>query len=188
MPHCIHGSMCDATAGTHRAPRDTHRRCNHRWVAAGGCDLAPCLDQTCMCNLDHMQPLSCRVPSPLKWREAMTDILRRIGTSKRSITRLAPVAFASMLAIVLAADTASAETLEHLRTGLAKPKVAAGSIPGHPNQRISTVPKKPPALPPVLTFHEEPNPDQPGYVARVPRGTVHQYHGPSCHDDVCESE
>jgi hypothetical protein len=71
----------------------------------------------------------------------MTDILRRIGTSKRSVTRLVPVAFAGMLAIVVAADTASAETLEHLRTQLGNSKVPAGSIPGHPDQNIA---KKPP--------------------------------------------
>jgi hypothetical protein len=71
----------------------------------------------------------------------MTDILRRIGTSKRSVTRLVPVAFAGMLAIVVAADTASAETLEHLRNQLGNSKVPAGSIPGHPDQNIA---KKPP--------------------------------------------
>jgi hypothetical protein len=71
----------------------------------------------------------------------MTEILRRIGTSKRSATRLVPVAFAGILTFVVAPDTASAETLEHLRTQLGNSKVPAGSIPGHPDQNIA---KKPP--------------------------------------------
>jgi hypothetical protein len=79
----------------------------------------------------------------------MTDILRRIGTSKRSVTRLVPVAFAGMLAIVVAADTASAETLEHLRTQLSKSKVPAGSIPGHPDQNIAKKLPPTPVPPPA---------------------------------------
>jgi hypothetical protein len=118
----------------------------------------------------------------------------------RILAVLAASAALSLAAV--AADTASAMTLEHIRTELSKSKVPAGSIPGHPDQTI--VKKLPPTPVPQpapgggisssgnggqgVPIYRSPNPDEPGYVAPASHGTVHQYHGPSCHDDVCESE
>ena len=57
---------------------------------------------------------------------------------KRSVTQLVPVELAGTLVVVVAADTASAVTLNNLRTQLNKPqpKVRAGSLPGDPNKNI----------------------------------------------------
>jgi hypothetical protein len=104
----------------------------------------------------------------------MTNTSPLTKASKHLIAQLTATAFAGMLATVVAADTASAETLQHLRNDLKmreldKPKVRAGSVPGHPDEMISTTPKKPPP-PPTTRFVREPNPDEPGYVAPVRRG------------------
>jgi hypothetical protein len=122
----------------------------------------------------------------------MTDILRRTRTPNRSVIWLVAAAFAGMLATFVAANTASAATIEQLQNyikmrDLDKPKVRAGSLPGHPDKMISAKPKKPPPAPTVRIVRE-PNPDEPGYVAPVSRGKVHRYQDTVCHDGTCVSE
>lgn len=105
-------------------------------------------------------------------------------------------ASAALSLVAVAADTASAMTLEHIRAELSKSKVPAGSIPGHPDQTI--VKKLPPTPVPhpaqinspgiggkPVPIYRSPNPDEPGYVGPVSHG--HPYGTPSCHDGVCES-
>jgi hypothetical protein len=95
----------------------------------------------------------------------MTDISHWTRVLKRSVTQLFLAALAGTLVVVVAADTASAETLKHLQTQLNKPnKVRAGSLPGHPDKDIRRptlkihgfMPdRKPP--PPVTTFTKLPS-------------------------------
>jgi hypothetical protein len=104
----------------------------------------------------------------------MTNTSLLTKASKHLVAQLTATAFAGMLATIVAADTASAETLQHLRNDLKmrefnKPKVRAGSLPGHPNKMISTTPKRPPPAP-TTRIVREPNPDEPGYVAPVRHG------------------
>ena len=66
----------------------------------------------------------------------MTDISHWTRVLKRSVTQLFPAVLAGTLVVVVAVDTASAETLKHLQTQLDKPKVRAGSLPGDPDKDI----------------------------------------------------
>jgi hypothetical protein len=67
----------------------------------------------------------------------MADISHWTRVLKGSITLLFSAALAGTLVVIVAADTASAETLKHLQTQLNKQqKVRAGSLPGHPDQDI----------------------------------------------------
>jgi hypothetical protein len=129
-------------------------------------------------------------PSLFNPEGAMTDMLRRTGMLELSITRLLPAALAGMLAMVVAADTAFAESLRHIKTEIEikkHPKVRADSVPGHPDKIIFRTPQKPP---PASTtgIKREPNPDEPGYVEPVSRGTKHRYGDTVCHDGTCVSE
>lgn len=65
----------------------------------------------------------------------MTDISHRTRVLRRLVTQLFPAALVGTLVVVVAADTASAETLKHLQTQL-NTKVRAGSLPGHPDKDI----------------------------------------------------
>jgi hypothetical protein len=108
----------------------------------------------------------------------MTDILQRTTMPKRSGAQLAPAAFAGMLAMFVAADTASAESLQHLRNEL-KIRSELGK---------TRVPAPAPPLAPMVEMRRDPNPDEPGYVAPPRRGPVHRYQGTECHDGTCVSE
>jgi hypothetical protein len=67
----------------------------------------------------------------------MTDISRWTRVLKGSVSLLSSAALAGTLVVVVATDTASAETLKQLETQLNKPKkVRAGSLPGHPDKDI----------------------------------------------------
>jgi hypothetical protein len=60
-----------------------------------------------------------------------------------------------MLAMVVFADRAFAESLKHLQTEIQirnanKPKVRAGSLPGHPDKQISRKTKVPPPVPELM--------------------------------------
>ena len=88
----------------------------------------------------------------------MTDILHWTRVLKRSVTQLFPAALAATLVVVVAADTASAETLKHLQTQLDKPKVRAGSLPGHPDKDIQR-PKLKIHLKPVEPDRKPPPPN-----------------------------
>jgi hypothetical protein len=103
------------------------------------------------------------------------------------------MAFAGMLATVVAADAAFAVTLEQLRNDLKmrdldKPKVRAGSLPGHPDKMLvpkskSTDVRKPPPAPAVIINHLPSD-----YSDLKPRPGGHHYSAPVCHDGTCESE
>jgi hypothetical protein len=112
-------------------------------------------------------------------------------TSVFKVARLVAAALAGTLVVVTTADTAPAETLGHLRTQLVKPKVRAGSLPGHPDKDIRrpTVKihgymgnRKPP--PPTGVLHH----DASDGSDRRPRSGTHQFSAPVCKGDTCVSE
>lgn len=108
----------------------------------------------------------------------MTDILHRTIIPKRSGARLVPAAFAGMLAMFVATDIASAESLQHLRNEL--------KIRNELGKTRVPAPAPPPA--PMAEIRRDPNPDEPGYVAPRRRGTVRRHQETECHDGTCVSD